>query len=173
MMVGALEYNEYQKMDEGSFGVLPVPIYHDNIDEDGKAIDKYLTQIHNVGRPGAIAYNTKKFVECTAFLNYQSTNSTKILNDYYTYNLCYSTAGGDPDTVEMLEYLRDNVRTSFDKAMEDAMMVFDASSKDYKMTYLPGNDFVAPTIETEYEKCVDLKQGYLDTLINYFKNAKD
>jgi hypothetical protein len=173
MMVGALEANEYQKMNEGSFGVVPVPIYHENFDENGNKIDKYLTQIHNVGRPGAIAYNTKKFVECTAFLNYQSTNSTKILNDYYTYNLCYSTAGGDPDTVEMLEYLRDNVRTSFDKAMEDAMGIFDKASGDYRMTYLPVNDFVSPNIEADYEACVNLKQGFLDTLTNYFKNAKD
>ena len=173
MMVGALEENEYQKMGENAFGVLPVPIYHDNIDEDGNVIDKYLTQIHNMGRPGAIAFNTKKFVECTAFLNYQSTNSTKILNDYYTYNLCYSTAGGDADTVEMLEYLRDNVRTSFDKAMEDAMGIFDKASGDYRMTYLPKDDFVTPTIETDYKACVDLKQGFLDTLTDYFKNAKD
>ena len=173
MMVGALEENEYQKMSEGSFGVVPVPIYHENIDENGNIIDKYLTQIHNMGRPGAIAYNTKKFVECTAFLNYQSTNSSKILNDYYTYNLCYSTAGGDPDTVEMLEYLRDNVRTSFDKAMEDAMGIFDKASGDYRMTYLPVDDFVSPNIEADYEACVDLKQGFLDTLTGYFKNAKD
>ena len=173
MMVGALEENEYQKMGGGSFGVLPVPIYHDNIDEDGNVIDKYLTQIHNMGRPGAIAYNTKKFVECTAFLNYQSTNSSKILNDYYTYNLCYTAAGGDSDTVDMLEYLRDNVRTSFDKAMEDAMGIFVPESGDYRMTYLPVNDFVSPNIETDYENCVNSKQGYLDTLTQYFKSAKD
>ena len=169
IMVGALEENEYQRMSEGSFGVLPVPIYHDNLYGD----DRYLTQIHSTGRPGAIAYNTKKFVECTAFLNYQSTNSSKILNDYYTYNLCYYTAGGDPDTVEILEYVRDNIRNSFDKVMEDAMCIFDKDADDYRMTYLLSNNDFVNILEADYECCVDLKQGFLDTLIGYFKNAKD
>ena len=174
MMVGALEMDAYQRMGEGAFGVVPVPIYHDNIDEDGNVIDKYLTQIHNMGRPGAIAYNTKKFVECTAFLNYQSTNSSKILNDYYTYNLCYTVAGGAAGTIDMLEYLRNNVRTSFDKAMEDAMVVFDGESTDYKMTYmLSANDFVVPNFETDYTAYLNLKQDFLDTLTDYFHNAKD
>ena len=175
MMVGALEFNAYQSMGEGAFGVVPVPIYHENIDEEtGEPIDKYLTQIHNVGRPGAIAYNTKKFVECTAYLNFQSTNSTDILNDYYTYELCYGAAGGAQGTVEMLEYLRANVRTSFDKAMEDAMGVFDATSTDYKITYLlSNNSFNVPDISTKYSNAVPVKKGHLSALIDYFKAAKD
>ncbi len=175
MMVGALEFGDYQSMGEGAFGVVPVPIYHDNIDEEtGEPIDRYLTQIHNVGRPGAIAYNTKKFVECTAYLNFQSTNSTDILNDYYTYELCYGAAGGAQGTVEMLEYLRANVRTSFDKAMEDAMGVFDATSTDYKVTYMVSkNGFDVPDIATVYSNNHGVKTGYLEDLIEYFKAAKD
>ena len=63
---------------------------------------------------------------------------------------------------------------SFDKTMEDAMGVFDASSRDYRMTYLiSANDYVVPYIKFEYERCVNLKQDYLDTLVMYFENAKD
>ena len=175
MMVGALEETEYQKMGKRAFGVLPVPIYHSNFDENGNVIDKYLTQIHNIGRPGAIAYNTKKFVECTAYLNYQSTHSSDILNTYYTYNLCYQTVGGDAGTVDMLDYLRNNVRTSFDKAIEDAMAVFNTDSTSIKMTYLAKSSsaYVVPYIETDYTSVLGKKQGYLDDLVVYFQSAKD
>ncbi|MBQ4071924.1 MAG: hypothetical protein IJD51_05905 [Clostridia bacterium] len=181
MMVGALEFNEYQEMGEGAFGVVPVPIYHDNIDDEGNAIDRYLTQIHNVGRPGGIAYNTKKFVECTAFLNYQSTHSTEILNTYYTYELCFGAAGGAAGTVDMLNYLRANVRTSFDKAMEDAMGIFDATSTPYKVTVmmnggseaLYSDDFKITNFANDYASALPEKKGFLEDLIGYFQSAKD
>ena len=175
MMVGALEFSDYQDMGDNAFGVVPIPIFHENIDEDGNVIDKYLTQIHNVGRPGAIAYNTKKFVECTAFLNYQSTHSTDILNTYYTYELCYGAAGGAAGTVRMLEYLRENVRTSFDKAMEDAMGVFNADAKNYGIaTILNGEkDFNVPDIREVYGSAWQVKTGFLNDLVAYFQSAKD
>lgn len=180
MMVGALEESEYQNMGKGAFGVLPVPIYHNN---DGPVKDRYLTQIHNVGRPGAIAFNTKKFVECTAFLNYQSTQSSQILEDYYIFHLCSKIAGGGKGTVEMLDYLRNNVRTSFDKAMEDAMGVFNDASKYYKMTYMLNGsesntpagyvDYNVSDITTKYAQWHPAKTGYLNDLLQYFKAAKD
>ena len=175
MMVGALEFSDYQDMGANAFGVVPVPIYHDNMDDDGNPIDKYLTQIHNVGRPGAIAYNTKKFVECTAFLNYQSTNSTKILNTYYTYELCYGAAGGAAGTVRMLEYLRENVRTSFDKAMEDAMGIFNADVKPLGITNLVNGDydFNVPNLREIYGSAYPTKAAALEALTKYFQSAKD
>ncbi len=176
MMVGALEFSDYQSMGENAFGVVPVPIYHENIDEEtGEPIDKYLTEIHNVGRAGAIAYNTKKFVECTAYLNFQSTNSSYVLNEYFTYELCYSATGSTQNTIDMLHYLRANVRTSFDKAMEDAMGIFDATSAPYKITYLlnESRDFNVPEIRKVYAVAYPEKAKFLNDLLNYFKAAKD
>ena len=117
--VGSLEYKEYQDLNaptEEGFGVAPVPVY--------KAGDKYQTQIHNIGRIGAISATTEKFAQCSAFLNYQSLNSTKILNDYYKQYLQFGAAGGNKDNVDMLNYIRENVRSSFDKAFEDAIGKF-------------------------------------------------
>ena len=177
MMVGALEFSQYQDMGENAFGVVPVPIYReDNFDENGNQIDRYLTQIHNVGRPGAIAKNTNKFVECTAFLNYQSTNSSEILNNYYTYNLCYGAAGGSAGTVEMLEYLRENVRTSFDMVMEDAQEVFYGSDYDaLKVTNLinADNDFYCPSFYNDWSNIYEDKVESLATLVAWFRNAAD
>ncbi len=180
MMVGALEEPDYQNMGKGAFGVLPVPLYHNN-NREGVPKDKYLTQIHSVGRPGAIAYNTKKFVECTAYLNYQSTNSSQVLLDYYRFHLCSKIAGGGAGTVQMLDYLRNNVRTSFDKAMEDAMAVFDPTSQPYKMTYMvnskngaegSADNYDIADVTPVYTQWLPKKTGFLNTLVTWFKNAK-
>ena len=121
--LGSLEYDVYQDMKEkkdSGFGVAPAPLYRDVNPETGKP-DKYLTQIHNIGRIGAISKSTLKFAQCTAFLDYMSTHSTHILNEYYDYKLKYDIAGGTNGNAEMLEYIRYNVRSSFDKAYEDAI----------------------------------------------------
>ncbi len=121
IMLGALEYSAYQDLKKSSgFGVVPVPLYHEI--EEGSD-ETYLTTIHNIGRVGAIAYNTDVFAQCTAFLNYQSTHSTDILTEYYDVQLQYNIAGGNKNkgTVRILQFIRKNVRSSFDKNMEDAL----------------------------------------------------
>ena len=122
ILVGSLEYSVYQNMkegDNGGFGVVPVPVYEKM--EGDKVATQYKTQIHVVGRAGAIAKKTTKFVQCSAFLQYQSSNSTHILNEYYDFNLTYDIADGLDGNVDMLKYIRSNVRTSFDKLFEDAI----------------------------------------------------
>ena len=125
--VGSLEEQVYKDMtalDRAGFGVVPVPLYRTNyLDPETNTvkIDRYLTQIHNIGRVGAIAFKTNKFAQCSAFLNYQSLNSTDILNDYYEWTLKGDVAGAVEGNAEMLDYVRENVRSSFDKAFEDAI----------------------------------------------------
>ena len=172
VMVGALEYQEYQDMHEnGGFGVVPVPLYHDNEDK----FDRYLTQIHNVGRPGAIAVNTTKFVECTAFLNYQSTHSTDILNQYYNYELMYNTTGDTTGTVEMLQYIRNNVRNSFDKAMEDAMgAIKGGEAMNRKISGLvSAESYQCADIRGTYNTHLAAKRGDLTDLLTWFQDAQD
>jgi len=169
MLIGALEFNEYQEMKEtgGGFGVVPVPLYRSGSD------DKYLTQIHNVGSCGAIAAVTTKFKQCTAFLNYQSTHSEDILNNYYKYKLQYDVADGSTGTVEMLQYIRDNVRSSFDKAMEDAIGVFNVEASNKKWhNVLQGYDFQVD-IRAEYKSEYNAKAQYLKDLAAAFVNYQD
>ncbi len=174
MLVGALEYEEYQSMREGSgFGVVVVPLYDDEAGYKENA--PYLTQIHNMARPGAIAKNTTKFVECSAYLNYQSTHSTDILNEYYNYELMYNIAGGAQGTVEMLKYVRANVRTSFDKAMEDAIGVFggDAAYDIKVLPMLTTGGWAVEDIRGQYQSVLAEKRGYLNDLIRWFESASD
>lgn len=166
--VGSLEYPEYQNMkDAGGFGVVPVPLYRENSD------DKYLTQIHNVGRIGGISNATSKFAQCTAFLDYQSTHSTDILNNYYNYKLQYDVADGSPGTVYMMQYIRSNVRSSFDKAYEDAIGKFfstvnEASNENKWHTMLMRASFQMENMREKYTELYNVKEGYLQSLINEF-----
>ena len=121
IVLGALEHEDYLGMKgEGKkgYGIAPVPLYHTDL-EDG---EQYLTQVHNNGKIGAISFGTKKFAQCTAYLNYQSTNSNKVLNEYYNQKLkqTVQVVGADGNS-EMLNYIRGHVRSSFDKAFEDAL----------------------------------------------------
>lgn len=122
VMLGSLEEDDYKAMNEegkDGFGVAPVPLYRSGSN------DEYLTQIHNVGRIGAISYTTKKFAQCSAYLDYQCTHSNEILNTYYDSKLQYEVGNQEvKGNVEMLKYIRYHVRSSFDKAYEDALGTF-------------------------------------------------
>ncbi|MBQ7389609.1 MAG: hypothetical protein IJW02_00730 [Clostridia bacterium] len=138
--LGSLEYDQYKDMNGAGgtgYGIVPVPLYRANYVDAATGevkVDKYLTQIHNLGRIGAISYTTEKFSQCTAYLNYQSTNSTDILNEYYDYKLQYDVVGTEvKGNVEMLKYIRKNVRSSFDKAFEDALGRFYDATDDKSM----------------------------------------
>ncbi len=156
--------------------------YHGHYDRD-----RYLTQIHNIGRLGAISNTTKKFAQCTAFLDYQSTHSAGILNEYYNDQLCYSAAGGDTGTVNMLKYIRSNVRSAFDKAYEDAIGKFFANTGDGNSDNNKWHSIIMgvpatkdgaprhdPYIETgmraEYESLYAGKAKYLKDIENQFNN---
>lgn len=168
---------EYVKVQPDSNGE-----YHGHYDRD-----RYLTQIHNIGRLGAISNTTKKFAQCTAFLDYQSTHSADILNEYYNDQLCYSAAGGDTGTVNMLKYIRSNVRSAFDKAYEDAIGKFFSNTGDGNSDNNKWHSIIMgvpattggerrhdPYIETgmraEYESLYAGKAKYLADIENQFNN---
>ena len=120
IVLGALEHEDYLGMKgEGQkgYGIAPVPLYRSDSN------DKYSTQIHNNGKIGAISRATKKFAQCTAYLNYQSLNSSEVLEEYYNFKLKSSIQGTDANT-EMLDYIRANVRGSLDATFEDALGEF-------------------------------------------------
>ena len=175
--LGSLEYHEYKAMNGqggSGYGIVPVPLYRTNYtDANGDVkVDKYLTQIHNIGRIGAISYTTEKFAQCTAYLNYQSTHSTEILNEYYDYKLKYDVVGtGVNGNSEMLKYIRKNVRSSFDKAFEDALGRFynatdEKSMKQQWHTMLKDNAYQFTGMADAYDSVTPLKAWRLYNLEN-------
>ena len=172
--VGSLEYEEYQAMKETGkgFGVVPVPTYR-TVNPKTGAPDPYLTQIHSVGRIGGISATTTKFAQCTAFLDYMSRNSTDILDEYYDYKLQYDVAGGSEGNVEMLQYIRENVRSSFDKAFEDAIGKFfssvdEESNKNKWHVMIANANYRMTTMEAEYDRLYDTKELYLRSLVREY-----
>ena len=119
--LGSLEYDEYKAMSAKGrgYGIAPVPVLN----------GEYNTQIHNIGRIGAISYTTRKFAQCTAFLNYQSMYSNEILNTYLDHKLLHDVGTFDfMGNGEMLKYIRSNIGSSLDKAYEDALGIFYSES---------------------------------------------
>ncbi len=178
--VGSLEDEAYSDMVESGsqFGVVPVPLYRgeytDPVDHVKKT-DEYLTQIHNIGRVGGIAFASTKFAHASAFLNYLSLNSTQILDDYYEWTLKEDISSGSEieGNAEMLEYIRYHVRSSFDKAFEDAIARFykgNNSSIDYNANKWHNIILAAKfkmdagDMKKKYEEVVGAKDGALDKL---------
>ncbi len=183
--VGSLEDEVYQgmKTDKG-FGVLPVPLYRTVNPETNKA-DPYLTQIHNIGRIGAIAVNTEKFSQCTAYLNYQSTHSTDILNEYYNTTLTKNAAGESDaaaGNVQMLTYIRANVRSAFDKIFEDAVGNYAEMSSDLWHKVIQSGTAgavntapycIGENITGVYAGLCETKSKVLKSLVNSFSGYGD
>ena len=168
ILVGSIEYPEYQRMKgvDTGFGLVPVPLYRDNSE------DNYLTQIHVIGRAGGIARGTKKFVQCSAFLQYQTEHSTDILNQYYDYNLTYEAADGLDGNVDMLKYIRENVRTSFDKLFEDAIGFMylneDVESAGNRWHNILCSNSYKVDLRDAYHTHAPVKDARLDELVNQY-----
>ena len=118
--VGSLEDTVYQGMraaGKKGFGIVPVPVY--------KAGDEYQTLVHNIGKVISISVTTTEFEQCSAFLDYQSKNSSEILDTYYTETLGSAVEGeASSDNKQMLTYIRNHVRDCFDKTYEDVVADF-------------------------------------------------
>ena len=171
--VGSLEENEYQKLNEqNGFGIVPVPVY--------QAGDEYLTLVHNLARVVAIGQNTTEFEQCTAFLNYQSTNSAKILNAYYNDQLVAAVAegGAGEQNVEMLEYIRNHVRDCFDKTYEDVISACMLNNGDQDANYkrwhqiIYFNGYVVHNMATLYGDYYYDKAAELTTIVKQWNSLK-
>ncbi|MBQ8381239.1 MAG: InlB B-repeat-containing protein [Clostridia bacterium] len=164
IILGNLEYEAYQEMkkgNKGGFGVVPVPAY--------KQGDEYRTQIHVVGRAGGIAFCTSKFVQCSAFLQYQTEHSKEIVDHYYNYNLTYDTASGLDGNIEMVEYIRSNLGSGFDKLFEDAIGFYyedtqPGAEQNRWHTLIVTAKFQMDNMSDIYKSLIGAKQTNLDKL---------
>jgi hypothetical protein len=173
IMVGALEDSYYQNMkgNDRGFGVLPVPVYKKY------AEPSYLSQIHTIGRCGGISHITKKFAQCSAFIQYQSTHSSDILNEYYDYNLILDVSDGIGGNVKMLKFIRENVRTAFDKLFEDSIGLFFESTsqltRETRWHHIVMKNSYQVEMRPHYEQYKDIKQQCLLDLEKEYSKLPD
>ena len=87
----------------------------------------------------------------------------------------YNIAGGAQGTVRMLQYVRENVRTSFDKVMEDALGTFHGQDAyDVKvLVMMTKNSWGVDDIRGEYKAVLEKKKAYLKDLVEWFETAAD
>ena len=175
IMIGALEYTGYQQLkDTEGFGIVPCPLYHEV--EEGSD-ESYLTAVHNSASMGSISKATRKFAECTAFLNYQSEyrgldddiDSNDILVQYYDFKLQYDVADGSAGTIDMLRYIRSNVRSSFEKYVEDLVGLYFNVDDQRWGNYLVKGSY-STDIRPVYGEYSQTKDGYLETLIELYNS---
>ena len=176
---GNLERTAYQEMlakGEGyGVAVAPVPMYRTfdaSIDVDGNGVNRYYrTASHNIAKVAAISVATTKFKECTAWLDYQSTHSTDILNKYYNDELQYAIAGGDKHTVAVLQELRNNVSTALDKIYDDAVSTYAGATKQRWCQLIWDKYDYQPTgIRTDYTAAVELKTKFLQQIRDKYED---
>ena len=155
--LGSLEDEDYQSLREGAgFGIVPVPVYRDG--------DEYQTFVHNNARIVAIATETLLYEQCSAYLDYQSRSSSKILEEYYTVQLAQSLRGETSNDNEMmLTYIRNHVRDVFDKTFDDVMSDFNAATDD-DATYRRWHEL----IQSQNYQVSDMSQLY-----NQYKPEKE
>ena len=167
---GNLELGEYQSMNaEGQgFGVAPVPMYRAfdqsrDIDENG--VNRYYrTASHNIAKCAGISVATTKFKQCSAWLDYQSTHSSKILNDYYETELQYGLAGNNRNNVKVLEILRKNVSTALDKCYDDAICTYFNEKGQRWCALINAAGYKPYEIRVDYTAAVKLKQDFLQEI---------
>ena len=171
--VGSLEDQAYQGMrgeGKNGFGVVPVPVFREG--------EKYLTSVHNLARIAAISKNSTEKSECSAFLDYQSTHSATILEDYYTNTLTASTGGlAGNENAQMLNYIRNHVRTCFDKTFEDAIATYileddENALHDRWHQYIMDQGYAVTGMSITYTEQFPIKQKNLDVIYGQWNRLK-
>ena len=170
--VGSLEDATYQAMNvsgKKGFGVVPVPLYK----QDENRTEQYQTLVHNLARIFAISATTTEFEQCSAFLNYQSTNSKDIIDMYYNKNLVAAVDAGSAAShnVQMLNYIRNHVRDCFDKTYEDVISNYmgvtdeNASTKRWHGIFY-SNGYMVNNMARLYQEESPAKQESLNKVLS-------
>ena len=172
---GNLEQDEYQNMNGEGFAIAPVPVYRafsDSLDIDENGVNRYYhTAVYNGAKCAGIAYRTTKFKQCTAWLDYQTANSADVMEEYW-----HSVAGNDASNIKVLEMLRANACSVFEKCFDDQLQaIMDRSmtrTGNLRWDYLirSGKTWIHYDISTDYKEASSYKQGTFDHISGIFEN---
>lgn len=168
--LGSLDEDVYQNMmvDGGKgFGVLPIPVYQSS--------DDYLTLVHNLAKVVAIAKNTTKFSQCSAYIDYLSQESDDVLDSYYNQYLVSKTGGKAAEANKnMLTYIRTHVKDAFAKTVEDAIGIWKSNDADVTANkfheIIARSGFELDDFTGTYAGIVGKKQDYLNEAVTAWNN---
>ena len=158
VMLGTLEDDVYQSMragDRSGIGVLPIPTYKSGM--------KHRTVVHNTAKLVAVAAKSDKFEMCSAFLDYQSMNSEKVMDAYLNEYLTLSSSEGTNE--RMLDFIRSGIIGSIEQTYEDLFSEYESGDDDIKIIrwhdLIRQNSYSATDLSAEY---VRLQKDYNEKL---------
>ena len=162
VLLGALEDVSFQTM-ESAFSVVPLP----KVSADGI----YNTVIHNTADCGAINVNTTpgKARALSAYLQYCSTKSGEIREEFLEIVTKYRTTTYNQGTDRMLDLIYASVITGRDKALED---VSEETSGKTGASWMKGSGFTGGSafVVEKYQSELSNKQKKLDNIMKIWYN---
>lgn len=174
VLLADLEHPTYWCMNsngESAFTVAPIPLYRE-CDPITEEKDYYRTSVHSLGRVIGISASTQKYEMCTAFLEFQSTQSSEVLQEYFSYEI----AAGDSVTMEMLYIIRDNIGYNLDSVYEGIIGRFFSNGDNNNNrwhTIIQRAAFNVTDMDYTYNSLVAQKGYYLEMLYNDFGALPD
>ena len=166
VMVGALDYAEYQGM-EGGFGIVPVPLI--------SAGREYVSAIHNLARVMGIAKTTTRFEEVSAYLDYQTLHSGETMSTYYTL-LQYDTVGGEEYNIAVLDILRNSLGDNSTHYLENQIQTKPSGitiTIDRWSRMLRTADLDPEALRTKYDASVGNKNLALAELVAVYQGFEN
>ena len=166
VMVGALDYAEYQGM-EGGFGIVPVPLI--------SAGREYVSAIHNLARVMGIAKTTTRFEEASAYLDYQTLHSDETMSTYYTL-LQYDTVGGEEYNIAVLDILRNSLGDNSTHYLENQIQTKPSGitiTIDRWSRMLRTADLDPEALRTKYDASVGNKNLALAELVAVYQGFEN
>ena len=166
VMVGALDYAEYQGM-EGGFGIVPVPLI--------SAGREYVSAIHNLARVMGIAKTTTRFEEVSAYLDYQTLHSDETMSTYYTL-LQYDTVGGEEYNIAVLDILRNSLGDNSTHYLENQIQTKPSGitiTIDRWSRMLRTADLDPEALRTKYDASVGNKNLALEELVAVYQGFEN
>ncbi len=182
VLLGAIEKSIYQTMwddSTGSKGFAVAPVA--KLTTDGN----YQTTIHNVGKVFGISSKCGSVDAACAYINYNSTESSDILAEYYEWVIGYGRAVTTAN-VELLLNMKEDLVYSHDKVVEDAIGII--YNTETITNPLGGEDTTVGAVRwhifaLSYWKCDQISQLYTgvkdmklsklqEIQQNFIKNAK-
>ncbi|MCQ2413553.1 MAG: hypothetical protein MJ082_01990 [Clostridia bacterium] len=178
-LLGAIESTYFRNMwneDEGKEGfiVTPMPLYHEG--------DEYRTVIHNLAKVIGVGKNSVNLDRCAGYIDYCSTNSADILNNYYEWTLANGAAGLFEANVEIIINMRNRLVFAIDKIVDDAISLTgqkgmvngkeETLTKEFTFHRILLDHYQEGTgINKYYDRVKDAKQAAVNTLQNDFVEA--
>ena len=174
-------YNAKNNSGESGFGFVPIPIYtqvydgNGNVDVTSDSLLRYNTSAYNGSRVFAINTRTTVFEQCTALLDYLSTNSADIVDMYGYSNLVPQNEIGDNShiNVKMLTYAKNHTRTAFEKTYDQIIRNDNPSSgiKTWQELFYLNRYFTESPdmIHQLYMEAYPQKQNELEEILSMWK----